>query len=156
MFENPIANKWIAILADLPNAFPTAMGFRCYHMKHHSHLGDYDLRRRPARAIWEAEIVGNRWSARPSGCSSSPSCSSTRLDRLKGTVPIRGKWTYINIAVIAVFDLLMLYSFGANALLYLFASFWFSVGGLHPLSARWIQEHFAFDPTRALSIITGR
>ena len=36
--------------------------------------------------------------------------------------------------------------FGANALLYLFLSFWFSVGGLHPLSARWLQEHFAFGP----------
>ena len=31
-------------------------------------------------------------------------------------------------------------------MLYLFLSFWFSVGGLHPLSARWLQEHFAFGP----------
>jgi len=35
-----------------------------------------------------------------------------------------------------------------NALLYLFASFWFSVGGLHPLAARWIQEHFTQDPAQ--------
>jgi sphingolipid delta-4 desaturase len=32
--------------------------------------------------------------------------------------------------------------------LYLFASFWFSVGGLHPLAARWIQEHFTQDPAQ--------
>ena len=57
-----------------------------------------------------------------------------------------GTWTYINIAVIAVFDLFVLWAFGPNALLYLFFSFWFSVGGLHPLSARWLQEHFAFGP----------
>ncbi len=34
------ANKWVAILADLPNAVPTAMGFRCYPMKHHSQLSE--------------------------------------------------------------------------------------------------------------------
>jgi len=39
-------------------------------------------------------------------------------------------------------------AFGPNGLLYLFFSFWFSVGGLHPLSARWLQEHFAFAPNQ--------
>ena len=51
-----------------------------------------------------------------------------------------------NIAVIVAFDIFVLWAFGPNALLYLFLSFWFSVGGLHPLSARWLQEHFAFGP----------
>ena len=75
-----------------------------------------------------------------------PVIQLARLSRLKGTVPIWGTWTYVNIAVIAVFDLFVLWAFGPNALLYLFFSFWFSVGGLHPLSARWLQEHFAFGP----------
>ncbi|MGH6847304.1 MAG: hypothetical protein ACREC0_07655 [Methylocella sp.] len=39
IFKSNVLNKWAAILADLPNTCPTAMGFRCYHMKHHSHLG---------------------------------------------------------------------------------------------------------------------
>ena len=56
-----------------------------------------------------------------------------------------GRWTYINIAVIVAFDPSCCGRSG-NALLYLFLSFWFSVGGLHPLSARWLQEHFAFGP----------
>ena len=34
---------------------------------------------------------------------------------------------------------------GGNALFYFLASFWFSVG-LHPLGARWIQEHYAAWP----------
>ena len=40
----------------------------------------------------------------------------------------------------------MVLAFGWNALVYLLLSFWFSVGGLHPLSARWLQEHFGFGP----------
>ena len=33
-------NKMVAIIADLPNLTPGAMGFRVYHLKHHSHQGD--------------------------------------------------------------------------------------------------------------------
>jgi sphingolipid delta-4 desaturase len=145
VFDNPLANKWTAILADLPNAFPTAMGFRCYHIKHHSHLSAYDYDA-DIPSQWEVEWVGNSTWRKAVWLFGFPAIQLARLSRLKGTVPIMGKWTYINIAVIAAFDLFMLWAFGANALLYLFFSFWFSVGGLHPLSARWLQEHFAFGP----------
>ncbi len=145
VFDNPLANKWTAILADLPNAFPTAMGFRCYHIKHHSHLSAYDYDA-DIPSQWEVEWVGNSTWRKAVWLFGFPAIQLARLSRLKGTVPIMGKWTYINIAVIVAFDLFMLWAFGPNALLYLFLSFWFSVGGLHPLSARWLQEHFAFGP----------
>lgn len=145
VFESPLANKWTAILADLPNGFPTAMGFRCYHIKHHSHLSAYDYDA-DIPSTWEVEWVGNNTWRKALWLFGFPAVQLARLSRLKGTVPIMGKWTYINIAVILAFDLFMLWAFGPNALLYLFLSFWFSVGGLHPLSARWLQEHFAFAP----------
>ncbi|BDV35922.1 fatty acid desaturase [Methylocystis iwaonis] len=145
VFEDPLANKWTAILADLPNGFPTAMGFRCYHIKHHSHLSAYDYDA-DVPSHWEVEWVGNSAWRKAAWLFAFPAIQLARLSRLKGTVPIMGKWTYINIAVIIAFDLFMLWAFGPNALLYLFLSFWFSVGGLHPLSARWLQEHFAFGP----------
>ena len=145
VFESTLANKWTAILADLPNAFPTAMGFRCYHIKHHSHLSAYDYDA-DIPSKWEVEWVGNSTWRKAVWLFFFPAVQLARLSRLKGTVPILGMWTYINIAVIAVFDLFVLWAFGPNALLYLFFSFWFSVGGLHPLSARWVQEHFAFGP----------
>ncbi|KAF2990717.1 fatty acid desaturase [Methylocystis sp. MJC1] len=145
VFEDPLANKWTAILADLPNGFPTAMGFRCYHIKHHSHLSAYDYDA-DVPSQWEVEWVGNSAWRKAAWLFAFPAIQLARLSRLKGTVPIMGKWTYINIAVIIAFDLFMLWAFGPNALLYLFLSFWFSVGGLHPLSARWLQEHFAFGP----------
>jgi sphingolipid 4-desaturase/C4-monooxygenase len=145
VFESTLANKCTAILADLSNGFPTAMGFRCYHIKHHSHLSAYDYDADvPSR--WEVEFVGHSSWRKALWLFFFPAIQLVRLNRLKGTVPIMGVWTYVNIAVIAVFDILVLWAFGPAALLYFFLSFWFSVGGLHFLSARWLQEHFAFAP----------
>jgi sphingolipid delta-4 desaturase len=145
VFENHLLNKWTAILADLSNGFPTAMGFRCYHIKHHSHLSAYDYDA-DVPSHWEVEWVGDSGWRKALWLFFFPAIQLARLSRLKGTVPIMGRWTYINIAVIVAFDIFVLCAFGPNALLYLFLSFWFSVGGLHPLSARWLQEHFAFGP----------
>jgi len=144
--KTPLANKWMAIIADLPNTVPTAMGFRCYHLKHHSHLGDYDYDADLA-SHWEARLVGNRWYAKAMWMFCFALVQVGRLGRLKGTVPMLGTWTWINAAVIAVYDVAVLYFCGPAGLLYLFACFWFSVG-LHPLGARWIQEHFTFDPAQ--------
>ncbi len=145
VFESPLANKWTAILADLPNAFPTAMGFRCYHIKHHSHLSSYDYDA-DVPSHWEVDFVGNSSWRKALWLFFFPAIQILRLSRLKGTVPIMGVWTYVNFAVIAVFDLFVLWALGPAALLYLFLSFWFSVGGLHFLSARWLQEHYAIAP----------
>jgi sphingolipid delta-4 desaturase len=145
VFENHFLNKLNALLADLSNGFPTAMGFRCYHVKHHSHLSAYDYDA-DVPSHWEVEFVGNSSWRKAVWLFFFPAIQLSRLSRLKGTVPIMGKWTYINIAVIAVFDIFVLWAFGPNALLYFVMSFWFSVGGLHFLSARWLQEHFSFGP----------
>ncbi|PYK53399.1 MAG: fatty acid desaturase, partial [Verrucomicrobia bacterium] len=42
IFRNKSWNKLVGILADLPNLNPGAMGFRVYHLRHHSHQGDYE------------------------------------------------------------------------------------------------------------------
>ena len=51
------------------------------------------------------------------------------------------RYVVANIVAQVAFDAAIVYFFGWTALLYLFLSFWFSVG-LHPLGARWIQEHY--------------
>ncbi|RYD88209.1 MAG: fatty acid desaturase, partial [Sphingobacteriales bacterium] len=51
------------------------------------------------------------------------------------------KWIVANVTVQVVFTASIWYFFGAPAVGYLFLSFMFSVG-LHPLGARWIQEHY--------------
>jgi sphingolipid delta-4 desaturase len=69
-----------------------------------------------------------------------------RISRLKGSVPgIFSRWSLVNIGAVIVCDAIVLFLVGPNGLLYLFASFWFSVG-LHPVGARWIQEHYALAP----------
>ncbi|SFK24378.1 fatty acid desaturase [Methylocapsa palsarum] len=145
VFKSPTWNKWTAILADLPNGFPTAMGFRCYHMKHHSHLGDYDYDA-DLPSHWEARVFGRTWYGKAAWMFFFAVFQVTRLGRLRGTVPMWGRWTFINTVCVIFYDLAVVFLFGPNALLYLFASFWFSVGGLHPLGARWVQEHFTSDP----------
>lgn len=144
VFESPTLNKWNAILADLPNAFPTAMGFRCYHIKHHSHLSAYDYDADVPGDI-EARLVGNIWWRKALWLFLFPVVQLSRLSRLKGAVPFLGRWTIINFLVILAFDLAVWRFLGGGALFYLLASFWFSVG-LHPVGARWIQEHYAAAP----------
>jgi sphingolipid delta-4 desaturase len=147
IFKSNSMNKWAAILADLPNTVPTAMAFRCYHMKHHSHLGDYDYDA-DLPSHWEARLFGNSALGKAAWMFIFPVFQLTRLGRLRGSVPIWGKWTFINGVCIFLYDLAVLACLGPNALLYLFASFWFSVGGLHPLGARWLQEHYTADPSQ--------
>jgi sphingolipid delta-4 desaturase len=145
VFKNSVLNKLTAILADLPNGFPTAMGFRAYHIKHHSHLSTYDYDA-DVPSDWEARLVGNRWYMKAGWLFFFAAFQLARISRLKGSVPsIFSRWSMINIGAIVVCDLIALFLFGPNALLYLLASFWFSVG-LHPLGARWIQEHYALAP----------
>ncbi len=147
IFKSIVLNKWAGILADLPNAVPTAMGFRYYHIKHHSHLGDYDYDA-DLPGHWEARIFGRSWYGKAAWMFFFAAFQLSRLGRLRATVPMWGRWTYINGACIIAFDIAVLVFLGPNALLYLFASFWFSVGGLHPLGARWVQEHFTDDPSQ--------
>jgi sphingolipid 4-desaturase/C4-monooxygenase len=147
IFKSNTLNKWAAILADLPNTFPTAMGFRCYHTKHHSHLGDYDYDADLA-SHWEARLFGKSALGKAAWMFLFPVLQATRLGRLRGTVPMWGRWTFINGACVFLYDVAVLTCFGPNALLYLFFSFWFSIGGLHPLGARWIQEHYTDDPSQ--------
>jgi sphingolipid delta-4 desaturase len=145
IFRSLSANKWVGILADLPNIVPTAMGFRCYHIRHHSHLGDYDYDADlPSR--WEARLFGRTWYGKAAWMFFFPLFQGFRLGRLKATVPMWGRWTFVNAACVLLYDALVLTLLGPNALLYLLASFWFSVGGLHPLAARWIAEHYTRDP----------
>ena len=62
---------------------------------------------------------------------------------------IRGKfsdpWLILNVLVIVVADLLIWRWCGIEGLVYVLLSTFFGVG-LHPLGARWIQEHYTLDP----------
>ncbi len=142
VFQGKNWNRWLAILADLPNIGPGAMGFRVYHLKHHAHQGAYELDV-DLPNHWEARIVGNVWYRKAIWLMLFPLLQLTRPPRVK-TYTMWSRWLFLNLACSLAYDVAITYFFGGGALLYLAFSFFFSIG-LHPLGARWIQEHFTLN-----------
>jgi len=139
LFKSRSANRWAAILSNLPQIIPSAISFERYHIKHHSFQGvhelDADLPNR-----WEAKLINNYFIGKVLWLAFFPLFQAGRLSRLKEIKPFDG-WMLTNFMIQVAFSVGIYYFFGAEALAYLFLSFWFSVG-LHPLGARWIQEHY--------------
>jgi sphingolipid delta-4 desaturase len=59
---------------------------------------------------------------------------------LKNIKPVDG-WIIFNWSIQLAFNLAIWFFIGPKALMFMLISFFFSVG-LHPLGARWIQEHY--------------
>ena len=143
IFRRRSWNIFVAILADLPNLAPGAMGFRVYHLKHHSHQGDYQHDADLAN-YWEARLVGNVWYRKALWLMLFPFFQLTRPPRLKA-ITMRDRWFVLNLVCAAAYDVVVVYFCGWAGFLYLAFSFFFSIG-LHPVGARWIQEHYTNDP----------
>jgi sphingolipid delta-4 desaturase len=118
------------------------MGFRVYHLKHHSHQGDYEYDADLANH-WEARLVGNKWYRKAIWLMLFPFFQVTRPPRLKA-IKMWDRWFSINLACAIVYDIAIVYFFGWAGFLYLVFAFLFSIG-LHPVGARWIQEHYTYD-----------
>lgn len=144
IFRRRSANLGAAVLANLPSLVPTALTFRHFHLTHHAHQGveelDADL---PSQ--WEARLIGNYCWGKALWLLLFPIFQSLRTLRVT-EVKAFDRWTALNFGVQAVFAAAIHCLWGWASLGYLLASFWFSVG-LHPLGARWIQEHWlVLDP----------
>ncbi|QCI63899.1 fatty acid desaturase [Phreatobacter stygius] len=137
------ANKLIAIIADLPNCLPTAMNFRAFHLQHHAFQGDME-RDADLPSAWEARLVGHSVFGKVLWLFLFPLFQGAHALRVSRLAP-RDGWALANMAATVVFVVTMGWFAGANALVYLIASFWFAIG-LHPLGGRWIQEHYTLDP----------
>lgn len=139
LFKNRTANTWSGIIANLPLVFPSSVSFQKYHIKHHSFQGveelDADM---PFK--WEAKLIDNSVLGKALWLLFYPVFQLLRPLRLK-EINIFDKWTIINWVVQVSFMAAVVYFLGAKSVVFLVASFFFSVG-LHPLGARWIQEHY--------------
>lgn len=142
VFTSKIWNRFVAIFADLPNLVPGAMGFNIYHLKHHAHQGDYEYDADLA-SDWEAKLIGNKWYGKAFWLLLFPVFQVTRPPRLKA-IKLFNTWTFVNLFFAVAFDVAIVYFCGWPGLLYLVFSFFFSIG-LHPVGARWIQEHYTYD-----------
>lgn len=139
VFANRNANLWAGILCDLPNVLPSSVQFRKYHLKHHAFQGHYDIDA-DIPNVWEAKLIGNSFLGKAIWLLLFPIFQLTRPPRLK-EIQFNSVWMWVDLVVVLAFDIALIYFFGWTAILYLLASFFFSVG-LHPLGGRWIQEHF--------------
>jgi sphingolipid delta-4 desaturase len=152
IFRSRFANALVAIVGDLPNLLPGAVGFSICHLAHHARQGDYrsdaDLANK-----WEARLIGNRWYGKALWLLAFPLFQLTRPMRLEAITVITPS-SIVSLAVCAAFDVALVYVLGWNALLYLAASMVFSIG-LHPLGSRWIQEHFTLDPEQETASYYG-
>ncbi len=139
LFKSRSANRLAGILANLPQLFPSSISFERYHIKHHSFQGvpelDADLPNR-----WEARLISNYFIGKVFWLLFYPVFQVFRISRLKEIKPF-DKWVALNFAMEIIFITVMWIWLGPKAISFLLLSFFFSVG-LHPLGARWIQEHY--------------
>jgi sphingolipid delta-4 desaturase len=139
VFKNKTANMWSGILANLTSCTPSYAIFSITHIKHHSHQGEYEMDfDLPLR--WEAKLIENTPFGKILWMFLQPLAVSLRPLR-KHTIQYISKWAYVNVLAVIIFDLAILLLMGPYAFLYLFLSTVFGLG-LHPLGARWIQEHY--------------
>jgi sphingolipid delta-4 desaturase len=126
-----------------PNLVPGAIGFGICHLKHHTHQGDYESDADIPNE-WEARLIGNKWYGNSFWMRLFPIFQLARPPGLKA-ITVWNAWTVVNFLDAAAFDLTVFYFCGWAGLWYLGSSFFFSIG-LHPLGARWVQEHYTLDP----------
>jgi len=142
IFRSKTLNIWVAILADLPNLTAGAMGFRVYHLKHHSNQGDYEHDADLANH-WEARLIGNKWYRKAIWLMLFPFFQLTRPPRLKA-ITMWDRWFFLNFLSAIAYDVAIVWVCGWSGFFYLALSFLFSVG-LHPVGARWVQEHYTYE-----------
>ena len=144
IFKSKFLNRCAALLADLTNILPGALGFRLYHLEHHAHLSDY-VRDADVASDWEARLVGNKTWRKLLWITFFWVFQVTRTFRID-IKRFPDRWVIINLGTAIVFTASVWYLLGGFAVLYLFLSFSFAIG-LHPLGGRWIQEHYTLEET---------
>jgi sphingolipid delta-4 desaturase len=140
-------SRWVnhvaGFLANVPLLVPSYAAFRKYHLLHHRRQGDYradaDL-----PSVVEARRFGRSVLGKALWFLAYPVVQLRRTARLRDH-PVFDRLVVANVVFTLAVDAAVLVFLGPWALLYLGVSLFASIG-LHPLGARWIQEHYVFRP----------
>jgi sphingolipid delta-4 desaturase len=143
VYRKSSENILLQILANVPIVVPTAIAFRRYHLLHHNHQGDEALDADLPSPI-EARLVGNGRVRKALWLSLYFVAQVLRVPRLKRVKLIDG-WYVANFAVQLIFVPALVVAWGWTSFFYLLLSSVCAVG-LHPVGARWIQEHYLTIP----------
>lgn len=138
VFKKHWANKLTGILANIPLVFASSISFEKYHIKHHSFQGVYELDGDIPNYV-EAKLINNYFIGKAIWLLFYPIFQLFRLSRLKEIKAFDG-WVAFN-WIVQIVAMTIVIIFSGKCFVYFLISFFFSVG-LHPLGARWIQEHF--------------
>ncbi len=139
VFRKVWQNVAVGIVANFASVVPTAVSFKNFHLKHHVFQGVHELDA-DLPDWYEAKLIKNYSVGKAVWLFFFPLFQVIRTARCR-EVAVFDRYVVANIVAQLAFDAAVVYFFGWMALGYLFLSFWFSVG-LHPLGARWIQEHY--------------
>ncbi|KAK6533837.1 hypothetical protein TWF281_005190 [Arthrobotrys megalospora] len=139
-FKSPLANRLLAIVANLPIGIPYSASFRPYHLTHHKSLGveglDVDLPT-TLEAVFLNSVLGKAFFAtfqiffyalRPMAIYRIP---FSRIHLLNVVVQLAVDAAFVKFA-------------GWNVLWYFFWSS-FLAGSLHPCAGHFIAEHYVFE-----------
>lgn len=139
VFKNPSLNKLLLLVANFPLFFPSTIGFRKYHMFHHRHQGDVNFDA-DLPAEFEKSFVGKSTFRKSIWLLFYFVFQTVRITYVK-KIHLWDAWVVANGVSQVCFLFTLWYFAGPFALLYLLFSAGFSIG-LHPVGARWIQEHY--------------
>lgn len=139
IFKKASWNVFAGIIANFPSLFPTAISFKNFHLKHHAFQGVHELDA-DLPDYWEAKLINNFFIGKMIWLMLFPFFQGIRTMRCI-ELAVFDRPVIMNIIAQIAFDAVIVYFWGWSALAYMGLSFIFSVG-LHPLGARWIQEHF--------------
>ena len=145
VFRRPRDNALLQMLANLPIVFPAAISFRKYHLLHHRFQGDLELDADLASPT-EARLVGNSAWRKALWLLTFFVWQAVRVPRLK-RIQLWDGWYVANLAIQVAFVLALWALAGGWAVLYMTLSSIFAIG-LHPVGARWIQEHYLTYPNQ--------
>jgi sphingolipid 4-desaturase/C4-monooxygenase len=140
VFKRAVYSKLVGILANIPMIFPSSIGFRNYHLLHHQYQGEYDWDADLAGPV-EARLVSNIWWRKALWLLFFPIIEGIIRPARVNKVALFEGWALFNAVVTlgTAGAVILLWGWGAFA--YLALSLFASIG-LHPIGARWIQEHY--------------
>jgi sphingolipid 4-desaturase/C4-monooxygenase len=136
------ANRWVAMLANVPVIVPSAMSFRRHHWDHHRYLGivglDNDL---PTR--FEVEWLGRSRLGKTLWLLTYPFFGTMA----RGYLRPPQRWELIGLGVQLLANIAIVALFGWVALAYLLVSTYFAYGP-HPIAAHFVHEHYLWSSSQ--------
>ena len=140
VFKKSLWNKLLGIFANFPQVFPSYIQFAKYHTLHHTNQSEYDYDADLA-SYEEARWIGNSAWKKALTLAFFGYVQGVMRPRRLHKVKFWDMWFFINVIAQTLFMVLSFYFTGWKSVLYLLLSTFFALG-LHPLGARWIQEHY--------------